>query len=228
MRLIFLFVFASLAFAAGPKSGNLGSDSEWHINAALVGGNATLITTGSQTTFLEMTNGSLTLTPDAGSQAVGTVCATTNPATTPSTGATTCGAGNEGLGLSFAVPKSGIFYDVCIDFLAYCVAATGGKCQDAFALIETPVAAQTLTTTGTNIQGFVHAGMTVAGGSGEIVGTPIHLCSTFTWGSTGIKAIRLMYKSAIVDTVATHLIVADGGPIGATDRLVYMTVRKLP
>ncbi len=202
-------------------------DTEWHINASLLGGNATMITSGSQTTFLETTNGSLTMTPRSGSAAAGTVCATTNATTTPTTSTSVCGAGNEGIGISFTNPIAGAYYDVCIDFMDYCVASSGGKCQDAFALNETPTNAQTISTQGDNIQGYVHGGMTIATGTGETVGTPIHMCQTFTWANTGIRAIRLMYKSTITDTVTTHLIVADGGPIGSTDRLVYFTVRRI-
>lgn len=224
MRFLLLFL-STFAFAESLTLQS--SQPEWHINASLIGGNATLITTGTQTTFLEMTNGSLTLTPQAGSKPAGTVCATTNAATTPTTSATTCAAGNEGIGIAFIPDDTSRYYSVCVDFMAYCVASTGGKCQDAFQLIETPTTAQTLTQQSGNIQGYIHGGMTIATGTAETVGSQMHMCGTFKFTSGGTKAIRLMYKSSITDTVTTHLIVADGGPIGATDRLVYFTVRKL-
>lgn len=204
-------------------SGTLGWQGGWFIDADMIGGNFTMITTGSQTTYLEMTNGTITLTPKTGSAAVGVMCSSTNSAATPSTSATTCSAGSESIGISFDNPTANVWYDVCVDFMAYCQADAGNACKDAWQLIETPTNAQTLTTQGGNIRGFVFQGS----GTDAIGSDSIRLCNRFTWASTGTRGIRLMYKASMTGTVDTHLIVADGGPTTTTDRNIYWTVRRV-
>ena len=180
--------------------------------------------TSSVSTYTEITNSSLTLTPDTGSAPIGIVCSSTNAAATPSTGATTCSAGSEGVGFATSVPRSGR-YEVCMQFgHSTASSATDAGMVTAFEIVNTATNSQTIlnrmgprSTSGhynnpaTSVSKF----------------TNVTACGQATL-SAGANAFRLLYEQSSLgaNAVSANVIHADANAsIG--DRAIRITMRPI-
>lgn len=180
----------------------------WFAAASITGASASLSTT-TQASFTEITNGSLTLTPSSGSALIGIACAS---GTTNSAGATTCASANESLGVTVSVPTSGA-YRVCAsasNFLEDTGAATNVNATQTFKINRTSNANSTVVTSGDATAYTVLK--TNSGGGGEVLGSayPFSICSVFSL-SSGSNTFRLMYSSSIAGTLATNTVDIAGG-----------------
>lgn len=180
----------------------------WFAAASITGASASLSTT-TQASFTEITNGSLTLTPSSGSALIGIACAS---GTTNSSGATTCASANESLGVTVSVPTSGA-YRVCAsasNFLEDTGAATNVNATQTFKINRTSNANSTVVTSGDATAYTVLK--TNSGGGGEVLGSayPFSICSVFSL-SSGSNTFRLMYSSSIAGTLATNTVDIAGG-----------------
>lgn len=203
------------------------ASDRWYVNARVSGANPDL-GVAAVTSYTEITNAGLTLTPISGSAAVGTMCSGTNAATAPSTSATTCAAGDESLGVNFPIPEGGT-YEVCAQFSWQSTVDSAEQVNSIFQLIETPTNAQTLSLeSGARIQG-VNQGMTIATGADAISSFPFQLCGQFNWANVApgtIKGVRLMYEQFIVSTPDQSILLADeNASIG--QRNIQWKARKL-
>lgn len=173
-------------------------------------------------TYGEMSNASMTLTPDAGSSAIGVMCSGTNAATAPSTSATTCAAGSESNGINAALPRAGT-YRVCVDFSAYADGASSSNLRFStlFQIVETPTNAQTITT-GTPAAQLSRNFFQIATVALNDV-SPITLCRNFNYGASGTKGYRLFYNEVAVASVNSELILSDN----SNSRAVYWSIKEL-
>lgn len=185
--------------------------SGWYIDANLGGGTPSLGTAevAAQT---EIVNATLTLTPKNGSAPAGVMCQTTNPADAPVTGASTCDAGSESAGISFAVPVPGV-YEVCAAFSQQITMDQGELLNTEFELVETPTNAQTITLHGGNgvLSGFNAAD---AVGNNESHMYVVNLCSSFNWSNKAagtIVGVRVFYTQNVAATTPNGSIVLLGG-----------------
>lgn len=173
----------------------------WYVDATMDGANPDL-GASDQASYVEIINAGLTLHPKTGSAAVGTMCSTTNAATAPSTGDTTCAAGSESVGINFTIPTAGA-YQACFYGTHYTNTGASGEAPVYFQLIETPTNAQTLTLEGGSVTGSGnHTASTQKLAS-------VNNCSIFNWTSSGTKGVRLMYEQDVTATVTNNLLLAD-------------------
>lgn len=219
MKLFILVLFLSLnVFGQITTS----APSLFHASGKFTGGNIDL-GSSAQASFIEMTNASLTFTPDSGSAAIATVCATTNAATAPTTSTSTCAAGNESIGVNFTILRTGL-HEVCVNFAvtAQSAAGTALNVSDNFQLVETPTNAQTQTT---NTAGLAWASKIPPVASNDSIGVgPSTICRNFNFSTVGTKAVRLFYQMAAATIAASsHLVLADN----SNARSVYWTVNEL-
>lgn len=183
----------------------------WKVDANISGANVDL-GTSNQTSYVEMTNASLTLTNNSGNGNIAAQipCSGTNPPT-----GTTCSAGSESVGVSFNLPVAG---DVlaCASFSSRLNPGDGGTIDTAYQIVETPSNAQTISQEGkTRID---HSG-TGQGGGGVNDNTPTRLCGNFSFASAGTKTLRLMYEQFASGPIsAATLVMADASAsIGQRD-----------
>lgn len=180
----------------------------WFVDANISGANPSL-GVAAVTSYTEIIDAGLTMTPRTNSAPVGIMCSTTNAATAPSGGATVCAAGSESIGANFVIPVAGT-YEVCFYGSNTSTADTGEGIFATFELIETPTSAQTLTLEGgTRIQAGQTA-ETIATGVDQVVSGNISNCSLFNWGA-GTKGVRLMYEQSVTGTPDAHAILGDAG-----------------
>lgn len=199
-------------------------DAQGWFAAGYISGANPDLGTSSVSTYTEITNSSLTLTPDTGSAPIGIVCSSTNAAATPSTGATTCSAGSEGVGFATSVPRSGR-YEVCMQFgHSTASSATDAGMVTAFEIVNTATNSQTIlnrmgprSTSGhynnpsTSMSKF----------------TNVTACGQATL-SAGANAFRLLYEQSSLgaNAVSTNVIHADANAsIG--DRAIRITMRPI-
>lgn len=190
-------------------NGGTGATSRWYINANFSGGDPSVAAADHSTTYTELTDGSMTLTPLAGSAAVGTMCSTTNAATAPSTSPTICAAGSESLGIAFNIPTPD-YYKVCFYSGSVFDLQASAVFQPVFAIIETPTNAQTVTYIGGAGVGFVQQAVTVAVETKN--GFIITACGIFDWSAVAantLKGVRLMNTLTSSGTVTQALILCD-------------------
>lgn len=199
------------------------NQSGWYVDATMDGANPDL-GVSNVSSYTEITNASLTLKPQSGSAAVGVMCSSTNAATAPSTGNTTCAAGSESVGINFSIPTPGS-YEVCWYGSSYKVVDGSEAVNTTLQLIETPTNAQTLTLEGGTRQ-LSSSGNATAGVIDSVVTDAITNCSVFNWTSSGIKGVRLMYEQAVSGTPDSSLLFADED--GATgQRNMRFTVKPI-
>lgn len=180
----------------------------WKVDANISGANPSL-GTSSVATYTSITNASLTLTNNSGSLPAQIPCSSTNPST-----GTTCSAGTEDIGIAFNLPAAG---DVlaCVSFSHDMYLASAGDNLAVFQIDETPNNSQTTTSAGkTRLQSHGYS----AAGTLQ-VGTPIRLCSPFTFVSAGQKTLRLKYEQYnSTGVINSSFIMADGdGAAGQRD-----------
>lgn len=193
----------------------------WYVDANIAGANPSL-GVAAVSSYTEITNASLTMTPRTGSAAVGIMCSSTNAAASPTTSSSTCSAGSESLGANFNLPRSGV-YEVCIQFSHFARADQAESLFSTFQLIETPTNAQTLTQEGGSRITSGISGMTVASGTLQASYIPNTNCSLFNW-SAGNKGVRLMYEQRVTGTPNDSLIVGDADSSGGQQD-IRLTVR---
>lgn len=180
----------------------------WWAGATISGASASLSTT-TQASFTEITNGSLTLTPTSGSATIGVACAS---GTTNSAGSTTCASANESVGVTVDVPRSGA-YLVCSsasNFLEDSGAAANVNATQTFKVNRTTSASSTVIDSGAATAYTTFK--TNSGGGGEVIGNayPFNICSVFNL-SSGTNTFRLMYSSSIAGTLSTNALDISGG-----------------
>lgn len=201
-----------------------GVGTGWYIKAALVAVTDPDLGTSAVTTYTGLISADMTLTPAAGSAAVGTVCSTTNAATTPSTGATTCAAGSESIGINFTPPATGA-YEVCISFTHRASVNSGAYAIPAFELVQTGTADQTISQEGGNRMDGGSRALTIAGGTGAIVDTPFFMCSIFSLTTGAARAIRLMYEQAVSSPTSSEILMDGNTSSGQRD--IGFTVKQI-
>lgn len=192
--------------------------------AGYISGASVSLGTTAVTTYQEATNGSLTLTPDSGSAPMGITCSSTNAAATPSTGATTCSAGNESLGFSVNVPRAGR-YEVCGQF-GHNVASSAGDAgiNVAFEWVNTATNSQTIVA---RMGPRTTSGHYNNPASGQSKFGNVTACGQVTL-SAGVTAFRLFYEQSIpgANGPSTNVINIDADPnIG--DRAMRVTMRPI-
>lgn len=171
--------------------------SVWFIDSNIGGGNPSL-GIANQSSYVEITDGSLTLTQNSGSDTVFIACSGTENAS-----GTTC-TGNESLGISFTPPGLGP-YLACASYGHNMVIGSSGGVTANFQLIETPNTSQTILQEGkSRMQGAFNVGS-------QSSTFPARICGTFNFSTSGRKTIRLMYEQTVAGTINSNLIVADQG-----------------
>ncbi len=181
--------------------------SSWIVKAKISGATPSIPVNGS---LGDITDAGLTMTPDAMSAAAGITCSSTNAAATPTTSTSTCAAGSEDIGINFALPGPGI-YEACFQGGTYfALSAANVYVQFSYGVVETPTAAQTISTDG-NYSAFILGAPT-----GSRFGTGISLfnCSQFDWrGSTAgtVKAVRLFEKEGNTDGSPSQQLLCNAG-----------------
>lgn len=204
----------------------------WYIDATMDGASPSL-GVASVASYTEIIDGGLTLKPQSGTANVGVMCSTTNAATAPSSGNTTCAAGSESLGINFALPAdhsaSSGSYEACVYFGHYINVDSGEALATTFELIETPTNAQTLTLEGGTRQPSKLTGMSIATGTGQDATHPISNCSIFNWtakSAATVVGIRLMFEQNVSGSPNFSNILADAS---ASDgqRNIRWTVKRI-
>lgn len=197
-------------------------DAAFMVDANISGANPDL-GTSAVTSYTEITNGSLTLTPASGSAPVGIMCSSTNAAATPSTSPTTCSAGSESVGFNVNVPKAGV-YEVCGYFAHGVSVNSGAGVSVAFQWVQTPANAQTNTSLGGTRLNSGYNALTVAGvTSGATSLLPQTNCAIFSIASTGVTGFRLMYEQTVSGTPSSNVLVADSSAtVGQRDIRITM------
>ena len=194
--------------------------TEWFVIADITGANPSL-GVSSVSSYTEITDSGLTMTPVSGSQAAGIMCSSTNSAATPSTGATTCSAGSESVGANFSIPFAG-WYEICFDAGWRSQADASEVMQTTFNVVETPTNAQTLTQECGPRLGSTSGGNT----TDSQVGTPGRYCGQCNFSSAGTKGVRLMYEQLASGTPDSSELMADNGATTG-QRAIRVTVRPM-
>lgn len=206
--------FTVTKYPLGAMGGRTYDTAGWFVDVNIAGANA-LLGTGDITTYDEITNGSLTLTPRTGSAPVEIPCLSG----TASTGAT-CSGVDESIGVVFTPPEAGI-YEACAEFAHLTQTGSPGSANITFQIIETPNASDAITQEG----GSRIASQGWNSGTASIVGTnPMSVCGLLNFTSVQERTIRLMREQDITTTVTNNEIVADASAtLGQRD--IRITVR---
>lgn len=169
-------------------------NSAWYINASISGADPSL-GVAAVTSYTEITDAGLTLTPIAGSAPTGIMCSGTNAATAAAVTATTCAAGNESLGISFALLEPGI-YRACTVISTSSGLDAGEAASPVFQIIETPTNAQTLT-----LESGAMVQFNLESGAADLdIGSGTTICGVFNWSHKAagtVVGIRLMYEMSV-------------------------------
>ncbi len=208
-----------------PAAAGGGAPTPWFIGASLGGGATIDLGTSDISSYTEMTNAGMTLTPITGSAAAGIMCSGGNAATAPSTGATTCAAGSESVGINFSLPTAAM-YEVCGQFQWDTIVDDGFTIAIAFEWIQTPTNAQTI-----SLEGGGRLASTIIGAAANNhLGLPQHNCSIFDWSaqSPGTTiAVRMMYEQVTGGGTPdnSRIFADDLAPVG--QRNFYISVKRL-
>lgn len=209
-----------LASETAIKSENV----DWQVIADITGANPSL-GTSAVTSYTEIIDAGLTLTPVSGSAPAGIMCSTTNTATAPSAGATVCAAGSESIGVNFNIPKAG-WYEACFQFSHYVQVDSAESIDTIFNIIQTPLSAQTITFEGGPRVESGLVGMTIAAGVDSVMYSPRNVCGQINFASAGNVGIRLMYEQVVSGTPDFSQIDADANT-SAGQRAIRVTVRPM-
>ncbi len=196
----------------------------WFAAGNISGANPDLGAVG-VSSYTEITNASLTLTPKSGSAPIGIMCSGTNAAASPSASATTCSAGNESIGFNVSVPRAG-FYEVCFNASNDLVASSGNGAFVTLQVVRTATNAQTiLAEGGARTQGGTQA-ITIASGVNAISSTPHKNCGLFNL-SSGVNGFRLMYEQSIQGSGPSTSVIAADGSTSAGQRDVFFYIKPV-
>jgi hypothetical protein len=153
----------------------------WYVDVNIGGANPSL-GTSSVSSYTSISNGSLDMVINPGSQTAEIPCSSTNPST-----GLTCSAGDEQIGVVFDVPSVGA-YEVC-QYFTNSLEAPSGDVIAIFQQVETPNNAQT------NLQlGKTFTESRVTNNKNRF---PHSNCSVFKFDSIGKKTVRLMYEQLV-------------------------------
>ncbi len=201
------------------------SDQEdWFAIADISGANPSL-GTASISSYTEIADAGLTMTPVSGSQPIGIMCSSTNAATAPTTSASTCAAGSESIGANFNIPIAG-WYEVCMNPSIEVQADSGEAMFGALQIVETPTNAQTLTQECGPRTPWALQALTIATGADEVVQSSMSVCGQCNFSSAGIKGVRLMYEQVTGVAPDSVVIKADANA-SAGQRALRMTVKPM-
>jgi hypothetical protein len=190
----------------------------WRADAQIYGA-AINLGSADISTYTEMTDAGLTVQQHPGSAPVGAVCQTTNSSVV---GNLTCASGNEGVGLTFNIPKAGS-YKACIAFPHYfSPGAIGNQISTTFQLVETPYNAQTILQEGHDKS----MSAVVVNVASEQFIFPHKNCGTFEFATAGQKTIRLMFEQDVTGSVGSNFILADQDAASG-QRDIHMTVEAI-
>ncbi len=194
--------------------------TDWFAIADITGANPSL-GVASVSSYTEIIDAGLTMTPVSGSQPMGIMCSTTNAATAPSSSATVCAAGSESIGANFNIPTVG-WYEVCFDAAHRSQLDAGVIAVNAFEVIETPTNAQTITQScGPKLSSAITGAAT-----NQLMGYPGRYCGQCNFSSAGIKGVRLMYEQLVSGTPDSVELLADAAST-VGQRVIRMTVRPM-
>jgi hypothetical protein len=189
----------------------------WYVDVNIGGANPSL-GTSNVSTYTEITNGSLDMVINSGSQPAQIPCSATNPSS-----GLVCSSGNESLGVVFDIPSVGT-YEVCGTFGALSDVAAGGFVVSAFQWIETPNNAQTIIREGGG-KTLQRIGLSTATSPMGAV-SPHKVCGVFKFNSVGQKTIRLMYEQLVSGTVNNSLVLIDRSATQG-QRDIHITVKPM-
>ena len=180
----------------------------WRVDASISGANPSL-GTSAQASYTGIEDGGLTLTNNTST--TGNVLTAAIPcSSTNASSGTTCGAGNESVGVSFTLPVAG---DVraCVSFGTLFSTNGSGAANafDTYEIVETPNAAQTISQEGKDRPQLANSyAASTNGGLGAAL-----VCGNFSFTSSGQKTLRLFYEQTITNAanISTNAIAADAG-----------------
>jgi hypothetical protein len=187
----------------------------WYVDVNIGGANPSL-GTSSVSTYTSISNGSLDMVINPGSQPAQIPCSGTNPST-----GITCSAGDEQIGVVFDVPSVGT-YEVCASFTRAINVPAAAFVASAFQLVETQNATQTILQEGKS-RSVSTLGVGTSTSTTES-GSPHNVCGVFKFDSVGLKTIRLMYEQLVSGVPGLNSILADRAPtVGQRD--IHITVK---
>lgn len=193
----------------------------WFASGFISGANPNLGNTA-VSTYAEIANGSLSLTANTGSASVGIACSSTNASTV---GSSTCSAGNEVVGITTNIPRSGV-YEACFQFghVINIGGSPGGSLTAAFQIVETANSSGTVTQ---EANGRITSGAGYEGGSNSPNQVnPVMVCGTLSL-SAGQRLIKVYYEQSIPSgSIFTNEIQADASA-AVGQRNVYFIVRPV-
>ncbi len=196
----------------------------WKVDAIISGANPALSTTD-VSSYTGITNGSLTLTNNAGT---GNINAQIGCATTTPPEGTTCNTAAVDESVAIAFTPQGTFpQDVlaCASFGHNSTTST--TANDAveinFQLVETATNAQTIIQEGKSRFGAQNRTPSAAAMNLQF---PFRVCGNFTFTTPGQKMLRLMYEQDVIGTPSANAILADANG-AAGQRNVHWEVYPL-
>lgn len=161
------------------------------------------------TSYAEITNGSLLMTPKTGSYPIAIMCSGTNAAATPTTSTSTCSAGDESVGFTVNIPHRGL-YEVCMDYSHNIQADSSGALFAVFDIKATPTNAQTISLNGNVNKMNQFSPGTVGGLTDAKMASPISSCAYFSFsGSSSTIGFRLMYTQDVDGAVDSSILIGD-------------------
>lgn len=166
------------------------SNTVFYVDANIAGANASL-GTAAQSSYTEITNSSLSLTNNSGSDLSVQIACSSGTASS----GTTC-TSDESIGIAFTIPEAGS-YQACASFTHFFAINTApAGVWSTFQIIETPNTSATITQEGKSriTSGNYFQAMT---GVQHDFNIPVRLCGTFVFSSTGQKTLRVMYEQTI-------------------------------
>jgi hypothetical protein len=191
-----------------PEEGLVQPDIQgWNVRATISGANITL-GSGTDSTFKEITNASLTMAVDTNvtkAEGIEIPCSGTNA----STSATNCSAGNEVLGLVVQIPVSGR-YEICGQFENR-IFNPNSEQRNIFSWVETANTCTDATcdAPSDSIQQSVERIRQGNNGVSDIDYDSVRVCGQFKFDSVGQKTMRLMFTKS--GTSNANEIRTDGG-----------------
>lgn len=172
----------------------------WHVDANISGANPAM-GSSNVTSYTEITDSGLAMVQNSGSIGVQIPCSTTNPST-----GLTCAAGSESIGVVYNQPVAGPVM-ACVSFSHESTVTTSGFVYATFQIVETPNAAQTISSEGgSRVQDANDPG----GSDAHTIRFPHRVCGVFNFASAGQKTLRLMYEQSTNATVSTNQLAMDG------------------
>ena len=208
--------FEIFRFSLDSQSAITSEQQGWYIDANIGGANPSL-GTSNVSTYTGITDSGLDLVLNTGSQSAEIACASTEASS-----GLTC-TGDESVGLSFTIPRAGI-YEVCGQFThGIRIDSNGDSIQSTFQWVETPNNAQTISQEG---KGRVMSSFEGEASAGYTSNFPHNLCGILKFSSVGKKTVRVFYEQLIGNTpVFSRLQIERLSTVGQRD--MHVTVRPL-